>query len=49
MMSSVCFSVSHNESVCQGFNKRATVLYLLARFEESIEDCKVVVEMQVDY
>lgn len=29
----------------QGYNKRATVLFLLNRYQESIEDCRVVLEL----
>lgn len=33
-------------SFAEGFNKRATVLYLMQRYQESIEDCKLVLELQ---
>lgn len=31
----------------QGYNKRATVHYMLGNFEESIQDCKMVLQLQV--
>ncbi len=31
----------------QGYNKRATIYYLMGRYEESIEDCKTVLQLQV--
>uniref|UniRef100_A0A7S1T031 Tetratricopeptide repeat protein n=1 Tax=Tetraselmis chuii TaxID=63592 RepID=A0A7S1T031_9CHLO len=30
----------------EGYNKRATVLYMMARLEESVADCEVVVGLQ---
>ena len=29
----------------QGYNKRATVLFLLQRYQESIHDCKLVLDL----
>ena len=29
----------------QGYNRRATVLFLLGRYQESIEDCQLVLEL----
>jgi hypothetical protein len=29
----------------QGYNKRATVLYLLGRFQESVEECRTVLSL----
>ncbi len=31
----------------QGYNKRATVHYMLGNYEESIHDCKMVLQLQV--
>jgi hypothetical protein len=31
----------------QGYNKRATALYLLGRFDESVEDCKMTLNLEV--
>lgn len=30
----------------EGYNKRATIYYLMGRYEESIEDCKTVLQLQ---
>lgn len=33
-------------SFAEGFNKRATVLYLMQRYQESVEDCQLVLQLQ---
>lgn len=32
---------------CQAYNKRATVHYLTGQYDNSIQDCKLVLQMQV--
>lgn len=52
-----CYDVVHNPPngvaslaptpPAQAYNKRATVLFLLQRFEEAIADCRVAMQMNV--
>ncbi|GMH33130.1 hypothetical protein BSKO_00964 [Bryopsis sp. KO-2023] len=38
--------IRQDPSFVEGYNKRATVLYLMDKYEESVQDCKIVVQMQ---